>query len=232
LSQRIEHAVVVISVTMLCVTGLPQRFLDADWAHGLLVSMGGLDRVRWIHHLFGVMLLFDGLYHVIVVLYELLFARAKPTAMFPRARDFGDALRQVAHLAGMKVEEPKFGRYDFRHKMEYWSLIWGMLLMGVTGLILLFPMVTTGFLPGAVVAASRVAHSYEALLAFLAIVLWHFYNAHLSAESFPMDTSIFTGKISAERMRREHPLEYEQLMRQHERNAARGRPGEADGRSG
>ena len=158
------------------------------------------------------MLIFQGVYHVLVALYELLFARSKPTAMFPRPQDVKDALQQVAHLAGMKVEKPKFRRYDFRHKVEYWSVIWGTLLMGVTGLILLFPVVATGFLPGVVVTASRLAHSYEALLAFLAIVLWHFYNSHFAAESFPMDTSIFTGKISAAKMQEEHPLEYEQLM--------------------
>ena len=75
-------------------------------------------------------------------------------------------------------------------------------------------MSSTRFIPGSLVTASRVAHSYEALLAFLAIILWHFYHAHLAADSFPMDTSIFTGKISAERMRREHPLEYEQHLRE------------------
>ena len=69
-------------------------------------------------------------------------------------------------------------------------------------------------LPGVAVTASRVAHSYEALLAFLAIVLWHFYNSHFAAGAFPMDTSIFTGRISAEKMREEHPLEYEELMRE------------------
>jgi cytochrome b subunit of formate dehydrogenase len=112
----------------------------------------------------------------------------------------------------MKVEKPRFQRYDFRHKLEYWSVAWGTLLMGATGLILLFPIVATRFLPGVAVTASRVAHSYEALLAFLAIVVWHFYNTHFAAESFPMDTSIFTGKISAEKMQEEHPLEYQQLM--------------------
>ena len=174
--------------------------------------MGGLDTVRFIHHLFGIMLVFEGVYHVLVALYELLFARSKPTAMFPRPQDVKDAFQQVAHLAGMKVEKPRFQRYDFRHKLEYWSVAWGTLLMGATGLILLFPIVATRFLPGVAVTASRVAHSYEALLAFLAIVLWHFYNTHFAAESFPMDTSIFTGKISAEKMQEEHPLEYQKLM--------------------
>jgi formate dehydrogenase gamma subunit len=212
LSQRIEHSLFAISFTILCVTGLPQRFFDAPWAQGLIALMGGLDTVRFLHHLFGIMLLFQGAYHVIVSAYELLFARSKPTAMFPRPQDVKDALRQVAHLAGMKVERPRFGRYDFRHKVEYWSVVWGTLLMGVTGLILLFPIVTTRFLPGLIVTASRVAHSYEALLASLAVALWHVYNAHLAAESFPMDKSIFTGEISAEKMRQEHPLEYQQLM--------------------
>jgi cytochrome b subunit of formate dehydrogenase len=182
--------------------------------------MGGLDTVRLLHHLFGVMLLFEGIYHIIVTGYELLFTRPRPTAMFPRPRDLRDALGQVGYLAGMKVERPRFGRYDFRHKVEYWSVVWGTLLMGVTGVILLFPIAATGFLPGVVVTASKVAHSYEALLAFLAIVIWHFYNSHFAAESFPMDTSIFSGKISEEKMREEHPLEYEQLLLERERAAA------------
>ena len=220
LSQRIEHALLLASVTMLCVTGLPQRFVDAAWGQRLISCMGGLDWVRWMHHMFGVMLLSEALYHLIASLGELLFARSKAMAMFPRARDFRDAFHQVAHLIGMRAEEPQFGRYDFRHKIEYWSLVWGMLLMGVTGVILLFPTNATRLVPGSIVTASRVAHSYEALLAFLAIVLWHLYNAHFAAESFPMDTSIFTGKISVARMRKEHPLEYEQWLREHAQNTA------------
>lgn len=210
-SQRAEHVLLIISFTMLCATGLPQRFLAAAWAQGLVSLMGGLDTTRFIHHLFGIMLIFQGVYHGLVALYELLFARSKPTAMFPRPQDIKDALQQVAHLAGTKVEKPRVGRYDFRHKVEYWSVAWGILLMGATGLILLFPVVATKFLPGVAVTASRVAHGYEALLAFLAVVLWHFYHAHLAAEAFPMDTSIFTGRISAQKMQEEHPLEYQRL---------------------
>jgi len=210
LRQRIEHLLLILSFTMLCVSGLPQRFFGEAWAQGMISLMGGLDTVRFIHHLFGVMLVFEGIYHIIVVGYELIFTRSKPTAMLPRLQDFKDAYKQVAHLVGMRAEGPQFGRYDFRHKLEYWSVVWGTLLMAVTGLILLFPVFTTSFLPGASITAAKVAHSYEALLAFLAILLWHFYHTHFSADAFPMDTSIFTGKISVEKMREEHPLEYDQ----------------------
>ena len=81
-----------------------------------------------------------------------------------------------------------------------------------TGFILYFPIFWTGFLPGEVIPAANVAHSSEGLLAFLIVIIWHIYNAHLNPDVFPFDTSIFTGKISDERMEKEHPLEYARLM--------------------
>ena len=212
LSQRLQHILLMVSFTCLALTGLPQRYSDADWARGLICLMGGLDTVRLVHHLAGIMLLFQGLYHIIESVWDFLLARTRSNAMLPRAQDVRDAFGQVAHLAGIRGEKPRFGRYDFRHKLEYWSVVWGTLVMGVTGLILLFPVFATSYLPGVIVTASKVAHSYEALLAVLAIVVWHFYHAHLAGESFPMDTSIFTGRISAEKMRDHHPLEYEHVM--------------------
>jgi formate dehydrogenase gamma subunit len=221
-SQRLQHVLLIMSFTCLALTGLPQRYSDAEWARGLIFLMGGLDAVRLVHHLAGVMLLFQGLYHVIESVWDLLPAGPRSSGMWPRAQDSRDALGQVAYLVGARAEKPRFGRYDFRSKLEYWSVVWGTLIMGVTGLILLFPVVATSYLPGVVVTASRVAHSYEALLAVLAVAVWHFYHAHLAGESFPMDTSIFSGRISAEKMREHHPLEYEQLMLE------RGQPGAGD----
>ena len=220
LSQRLQHILLMVSFTLLCLTGLPQRYSDADWARGLISVMGGLDTVRLVHHLSGIMLLFQGLYHIIESVWEFVLAGPRSTAMLPRARDVKDALGQTAYLVGIRKDKPRFGRYDFRHKLEYWSVVWGTLVMAVTGLILLFPVVATSYLPGVIVTASKVAHSYEALLAVLAIVLWHFYHAHLTDESFPMDTSIFSGRISAEKMRDHHPLEYERLMLERVEGAA------------
>ncbi len=209
LSQRIEHILLMISFTMLCLTGLPQKYHELAWGQGLLELLGGIARAQTIHHLFAAMFLFEGLYHAIVLVFELIFARHKPLGMVPGLQDVKDGLASVAYLAGLRKEGPRYDRYDFKQKVEYWAMIWGTFSMGITGMILLFPVIATRFLPGVLVPASKILHGYEAVLAFLAIITWHFYNAHLAAGAFPLDTSIFTGKVSLERMKEEHPREYE-----------------------
>ena len=212
LSQRIEHLLLLVSFTMLCLTGLPQLFTGSGWAQAIISALGGIHSVRVIHHLFAVILGFELLYHAIVVIYELLFKRPRSWAMVPGPKDVREAIQSVAYVSGLKAEKPKADRYDFKQKIEYWAMIWGMLVMGITGLILLFPITVTNYLPGVLVPAAKIIHGYEAVLAFLAIITWHFYNAHFSESAFPVDTSIFTGKISLHTLQEEHPLEYERLM--------------------
>jgi cytochrome b subunit of formate dehydrogenase len=129
--------------------------------------------------------------------------------MLPGKQDVTDAVQSVKYLLGKAEEPPRYGRFDFRQKLEYWALVWGTILMGVTGIILLFPAFFTSFLPGDFIYAAKAAHGLEALLAVAAIVSWHMYHAHFAQGIFPIDTTIFTGKISVERMMEEHPLEYE-----------------------
>lgn len=210
LAQRLEHILLMISFSMLCLTGLPQKFATAGWAQWIMAALGGIATVRMLHHFSAVMFCFEAVYHVVVTAYELLFVRPRRLAMLPGLRDVAEGLHSVAYLAGLRPDAPRAGRYDFKQKVEYWAMIWGTISMGVTGLVLLFPVLVTRYIPGVLVPVAKTIHGYEAILAFLAIITWHLYNAHLASGVFPLDTSIFTGKISRERMLAEHPLEYEE----------------------
>ena len=127
-------------------------------------------------------------------------------------KDFTDAIDNLRYYAGYKDAPPKFGRYDYRQKFEYWGLIFGSIIMVATGFILYFPIAVSHVLPAELIPAAKVMHSYEALFAFLIVLIWHMAGAHLSPESFPIDTSIFTGKIRKDKLQHEHPLEYEDLF--------------------
>ncbi len=209
LSQRLEHILLMVSFSMLCLTGLPQKLNTAGWAHAVIASLGGIDTTRAIHHFFAAMLITESAYHVAVAALGLLLARSRRLDILPGPKDVRDGLHSVAYLLGLRHEPPRAGRYDFKQKVEYWSMVWGTVIMSVTGTILLFPVVATRYLPGILVPVAKVIHGYEAVLAFLAIITWHLYNAHLAHGVFPLDTSIFTGRITVARMREEHPLEYE-----------------------
>lgn len=213
LSQRIQHIILITSFTMLALTGIPQSFAQQGWARAFLGVLGGLDGARKIHHLFAVLLGFVFLYHVVNVIVDAIFKPSR--TMLPRFQDVKDALQEAQYLLGRDIERPLYDKFDFRQKLEYWALIWGTILMALTGVILMFPQAFTAFLPGEVVYAARAAHGMEAVLAIASIITWHMYNTHFAGGRFKVDTTIFTGKISRERMMEEHPLEYERLIEEY-----------------
>jgi len=130
-----------------------------------------------------------------------------PLSLVPTRKDFTDAVQMLKYYLGTSDEPAHFDRFDYRQKFEYWGLVFGGIIMITTGLVLYLPILTTRYLPGEVIPAAKLAHGNEGLMAFLVVILWHIYNAHLSPDVFPFDKSIFTGKISLERMQHEHPLE-------------------------
>ena len=208
LSERIQHILMMVSFTVLALTGMPQSFASAGWARSWMGVFGGIGGIRKVHHLAAVVMAFVFLYHTIIVIADL-FRKDTKRWMLPEKKDVMDAVQSVKYLLGKASEPPRYGRFDFRQKMEYWSLIWGTVLMGATGVMLMFPAFFTRFLPGDFIYAAKAAHGLEALLAVAAIISWHMYHAHFAQGIFPIDTTIFTGKISLERMKEEHPLEYE-----------------------
>jgi formate dehydrogenase subunit gamma len=206
LRQRVEHFLVMSIFTLLALTGFPQKFYDAGWAHTIVSLFGGMERMRFVHRMCGIAFATLSVLHVFTIGLKVASGRARPT-LVPTRKDFSDAVLTIRYYLGLSDRHAAFDRFDYRQKFEYWGLLLGGVLMVVTGLILYFPLVAVQFLPGEFVPAAKVAHSNEGLMAFLVVITWHVYNAHLSPDTFPFDTSIFTGKISRERMEHEHPLE-------------------------
>jgi len=208
--QRTEHLLVMSTFLVLAVTGFPQKFFEAGWSQAVVNGIGGLDRVRWRHRAAGVLFSVLAGFHIASAIFSVLLGKAS-FALIPNKKDFGDAITTLRYYLGLSNDQARFDRYDYRQKFEYWGLVLGGLLMVATGYVLLEPILVTKFFPGEVIPAAKVAHSNEGLMAFLVVITWHIYNAHLNPDVFPFDTAIFTGKVSHHRMEHEHPLELERL---------------------
>ncbi|MGE5617823.1 MAG: formate dehydrogenase subunit gamma [Sphingomonadaceae bacterium] len=211
--QRAQHFIMMTSVLLLVFTGMPQKFFDAAWSQWLINLWGGLDSARNIHHLAGFAMLFAGFYHVAYMLHSILVRKEPvPIWMFPSLKDFRDFFQNTGYYLGIVKEKPKFGRFSYFEKFDYFAVFWGVPVMGITGLILMYPLVATKFLPGVVVPVATIAHSDEAMLATGWLFVVHFYNAHLAPHIFPFNKSIFTGRVPESRYKKEHPLEYQERV--------------------
>ncbi len=208
--RRVEHILVITTFTVLLLTGFPQKF-EGAWAAALLRLFGGLDTARLIHRAAGIVFVSHAVFHIGSILVGMLSGRMRPT-LLPVPQDLRDAWENLRYYFGFRPHPPPFPKFDYRQKFEYLGLVLGGLVMASTGLILMFPIQAANLLPGQVIPAAMVAHSNEAMLAFLVLAIWHVYGAHLSPEVFPMDTSVFTGFMTREELAHHHPLEYARLF--------------------
>ncbi len=210
-AQRIQHIVLIITFVALAVTGLAQKFYTASWADWIIMGLGGIEITRLIHRIFAVIFMAALLYHFVIVIYELFAKHHKPTMFFTK-KDVTDVVQEIRYSFGLTHEHPKFERYDYKQKFEYWGIILGSFIIILSGLTLMFPVFVTQILPGEFVPAAKEFHGNEATLAVIVIVIWHLYDVILRPGIFPADTSIFTGKISLKRMKEEHALEYAEAI--------------------
>jgi cytochrome b subunit of formate dehydrogenase len=206
--DRVQHLVMLVSFLLLAVTGLPQKYIYVN-NHRLDAAidlMGGIETVRVVHRVAATVLMLATLFHLLDATYRIVVRRVS-LSMLPRYRDVVDALQAVRFNFGLAKQRPRMDRYTWEEKVEYWSLVWGTVIMIATGFMLWNPVATARFLPGEFIPAAQVVHGGEALLAILAVLVWHFYAVHLRH----FNRSMFTGVMSEHEMEQEHPLELERI---------------------
>lgn len=202
-AQRWQHAVLALSFIALALTGFALKWPDS-W---LAKVLGAHEPFRrWVHRVAGVVLLLVGLYHLIY----LVVSRDGRKLVFdflPVKKDLADIVGTVRWLVGLRKEKPQIGRFGYAEKMEYWAVIWGTIIMGVTGLVVWFKMEVTQWLPRWAVDVALTIHYYEAILACLAIIVWHFYHVMFDPDVYPLNLACWDGKVSEHWQEEEHGLE-------------------------
>ncbi|HXX58825.1 MAG TPA: cytochrome b/b6 domain-containing protein [Thermodesulfovibrionales bacterium] len=201
-----EHSLIMIAFGLLVVTGLSQKFYSLDISEWFIFKAGGIDRVRLIHRYAGIFFSLMASVHTVIAIVGVIGRRWQPSMIITR-KDFHDAIHNIKYYIGKEDHHSMCDRYTYKQKFVYWSIFVSGFIMIVTGLVLWFPAFFARFLPGEVIPAAKVMHTNQGFLMFLIIAVWHIYDSIFSPEIFPLDTSIFSGYISRERMVREHPLE-------------------------
>ena len=217
-AQRYLHAALFSSFLGLAGTGLPLRFSESIWARGLAKGVGGFGAILFFHKFCALVLTVAFLIHLKEIVTRGIIHREKgvfwgATSMVPNWKDVKDLFGHIRWFLGLGPK-PRFDRYAYWEKFDYWAVFWGMIVIGFSGYAMWFAPFFARFLPGWALNAVLVIHSEEGLLAILFIFSIHFVNTHLRPDSFPMDLVVFTGVESEEEFKTKRPQEYERLKAQ------------------
>jgi cytochrome b subunit of formate dehydrogenase len=198
-----QHTFLMVSFIVLVITGFALRF-DESWITKLFFGWeGGFELRGAIHRVAAVILIFVTLWHLIYLITRR--GRTFLGDMLPKFHDFKDFVQQILFNLGLSKKTPRFKRFSYIEKAEYWALIWGTVVMIITGLLLWFDNFFIQFLPKGVLDVALVVHYYEAILATLAVAIWHFYSTIFSPPVYPMNPSWLTGKMPKDMFEHEHP---------------------------
>jgi cytochrome b subunit of formate dehydrogenase len=206
IGAQIEHIILLVSFTILAITGLPQKYAETSIGGSMIDVMGGIETIRIIHRWSAFVLIAGSIYHLMTGAYRF-YVKHERMRILPDKKDLFDVMDTVLHNIGFKDEHPKMRKFNFGEKFEYWAVVWGIGVMAITGFMLLNPIATTSVLPGQFIPAAQSAHGWEAVLAASAIIIWHLYNVLIKQ----FNPSMWTGKLPQDQMEEEHQLELERL---------------------
>ncbi len=214
--QRYLHGFLAVTFLGLAMTGLPLRFSNAPWAVALARAVGGFGTILFFHLFNAVVLSVAFLIHVANLVYRIVSRKEYglvwgPSSMVPNLKDIQDFIQQMKWFF-FRGPKPRFGRYAYWDKVDYWAVFWGMGIIGLSGYAMWFAPFFAKFIPGSWLNIALLVHGEEAILAVGFIFTIHFFNTHLRPDNFPMDLVIFTGRQTEAELKHRHPEEYRQLV--------------------
>lgn len=211
LNERLQHLVLMLCTLALVASGLALRFSDTWFGRALIGLEGGMAGRGLVHRIAAAGLMALWAYHALYVVFTER-GHAQLMALRPRWQDLRDLGLSLAHNLGRALAGPRFDRFDFRQKFQYWAVALGVTLMHLTGLVLWFANAAMAAMPKWVLDLALIVHSGEGLLIFVVLFFWHLYDTHLRADVFPMDRTWLTGRLSRAQLEQRHPREHERLF--------------------
>jgi cytochrome b subunit of formate dehydrogenase len=215
--QRALHLTVILSFFGLAITGMMLKFSHTPWARALASVLGGIEGAGWIHRVCALATFAYMALHLRDVVLRFRASKKSlrafllgPDSLVPRFADLREFAATMRWFAG-RGPAPRYGRWTYWEKFDYFAVFWGVVVIGSTGLCLWFPETFTRVLPGWAINVATIVHSDEALLATGFIFTIHFFNTHFRPEKFPMDPVIFTGSMSIAELKHDRPELYERL---------------------
>jgi cytochrome b subunit of formate dehydrogenase len=214
---RLAHLVGALSIMLLALTGLTVLFSASLWAPWVMNLLGGPDSAAVLHRVGAVGFMGVFFIHLFYFAYHIgsnwrTFEWFGPNSLVPNWNDLNDAIAMFRWFFGL-APRPQLDHYSYWEKFDYWAPFWGMTIIGVSGMMMWFPDVTAAFLPGWVFNVAAIVHGEEAILAVVFLFTVHFFNNHFRPDKFPLDTTMFTGRVPLEHYRHEHRREYERLVK-------------------
>ena len=219
--ERAMHLLLILSFFTLVTTGFPLKYYKAAWSKTLMGLWGGAPMAGLLHR--GAALVLMCLFAIVAWrCVRFLFPKGagingwkerlfSSESLFPRWKDWEDMKGMFLWFFD-KGEKPRFDRWSYWEKFDFWAVFWGMFAIGGSGILLWHPEISSYIVPGWVLNVATIVHSEEALLAALFIFTVHFFNTHFVPDKFPMDRLIFTGTYSIDNLKHERPEEYERLV--------------------
>ncbi len=213
---RVGHLVGALSIMLLALTGLTVLFSGSSWAPYVMNLLGGPVSAGILHRIGAIGFMGVFFIHLIYFAYHIgknwrTFEWFGPNSLVPNWHDLGDAISMFRWFFGLGPR-PVLDHFSYWEKFDYWAPFWGMTIIGVSGMMMWFPNVTASILPGWVFNVASIVHGEEAILAVVFLFTVHFFNNHFRPDKFPLDTTMFTGRVPLEHYRHEHRREYDRLV--------------------